>query len=356
MIKTYEQLYKYRKILNPALFLISIFYHFFIKLLFFLYKIKILKQYKLNCKIICVGNLTLGGTGKTPIVIELSKEFQKRNKKIVILSKAYKTKPQKTVEIISNKTPASSKKIGDEPSIISNELQLPIIICKDRTKGAYVAIKKFNPDVIIMDDGFQHQKLYKNFNILCVDALNFIWKENFFPLGNLREGIEGMHRSDVILLTKVNLLNSYELELWNSFFKEKWNKLPVIKFSILPEYFINLAHLRTFAVAHFLSPAPIFLLSSIGNPVSFEKLMVKLGFKVIKHFRFIDHYFYTKKDLIKIFTQTSAHTIVTTMKDSVKLLDIDGLENFYKNIYCLKVRYEVVEEDKKAWEEILKSI
>ncbi|MFA5859975.1 MAG: tetraacyldisaccharide 4'-kinase, partial [Elusimicrobiota bacterium] len=184
--------------INP-LYLLSSIYRVLLAVRAAAFKSGIAKTYRLDTKVICIGNLTLGGTGKSVTVETAVRYCNKIGKRAVILSRGYGRKnslPDKRKGVDGILTISDGDKVffddpaecGDEPLMLARKLAgVPIIVCADRVKAGRFIIEKFNPDVIILDDGYQHLRLYRDLNVLCIDSTKWLEDENLFPAGTLRE-------------------------------------------------------------------------------------------------------------------------------------------------------------------------
>ena len=306
-------------------FLPSIFYFFIICIKNFLYSVKILKENKVNAFVICVGNLTTGGVGKTPLVIEIANYLSIKGKKVGILSRGYRGK-------LSSKVPTVIKMpnkilinepdlIGDEASLISqNVLGASVVICKDRLLGAKLLIEKFGCDTIIMDDGFSNRRIYKNLNIVLVDVKKMFGNRMLLPLGPLREPLFEIKRAQrVVFVNK----NNEDCECANKFMSE----------INIPSLFCRMEKGEIYNIKNgnqINTGAKILAFSGIGSPKQFyDKLG---GFEIKKTISFDDHFEYTQKTVDMINSEAknlNADYIVTTEKDMVKIINFKGIDNFY---------------------------
>ncbi|MBU1932476.1 MAG: tetraacyldisaccharide 4'-kinase [Candidatus Omnitrophica bacterium] len=264
-----------------------------------LYDIKVLKIFKVNATVISVGNITWGGTGKTPAVLFLIKYFSGQNKRVAALIRGYGQ---------------------DEPGLLSGSApDVPVIIGKDRVKTAREAVKKCSADIILLDDGFQHRRLKRDLDIVCIDATNPFGNSFLIPAGSLREGLIGLKRADIFLITRVDLAG--DLKALESRLKKIAPEALIVKSIHRPENFYKISDSQTVTVSA-LNNKKIALISGIGNPVSFEKTILGIGLRFEKHFIFRDHHWYTSKDLRRIDSyclENKIDIIVTTEKDAVKL-------------------------------------
>lgn len=277
-----------------------------------LYNKKILPVTKLNCKIISIGNVSMGGTGKTPIVIELAKTLQQKYN-VAILSRGYGRRTKGMRLVTDGKTIATNwKDVGDEPALMTKKLSgVPIVVDESRIRGGKYLVNNYNPDILILDDAFQHQRIHRDVDIVLINTN----KPDSFTF--LREPWASLKRAHLIFLTKSadtqkiasfkNRISRFDLPIFVS--KQK-----------VGQFLINSDGERIQLKADQIKDVLIF--SGIADPKSFENTIKNLGFKVEKQLLFKDHYQYTNADMEKleyIYKNSNADMILTTEKDLVKL-------------------------------------
>ena len=228
----------YDRDLSISARLFGLFLHPFSYLFWFIVRVRLslynrgifLRKKELNALVIVVGNLTMGGTGKTPVVERLAKELQAKGKKVAVLSRGYKSKGDRTEEsnfffkkkvfeppkVVSdgNQVLLESDEAGDEPFMLAHNLPgVLVLIDKDRVKAGMHAIDKLGAEVLILDDGFQYLPIKANMTLLLVDQMNPFGNHKLLPRGILREPVRNIARADYVLLTKSEI--EPELELLN---------------------------------------------------------------------------------------------------------------------------------------------
>ncbi|MBI5643296.1 MAG: tetraacyldisaccharide 4'-kinase [Deltaproteobacteria bacterium] len=297
---------------HNLLFLLSLLYGLAIKLRLFLFKRGFLSTKELPCKVISIGNITVGGTGKTPMAIHVAGLIRKRNNRVVILSRGYK-RSTRDISVVSDgqKILLSAQEAGDEPYLMAKRLKdVPVIVGSDRYLSGMFAVENFNPDVIILDDGYQHIKLKRDLNILLVDAEEGFGNGYLLPRGVLREPLEGIERASIVMV-KGGHLTSDE--------RSKIQSVPVIPFSYSPSVITDI---KTNASkdAGYLKGKKAIAIAGIANPGSFFETLKSLGVKLVKAFTYPDHHLYTNEDIDSIKKGfLEAELIITTEKDGVKL-------------------------------------
>lgn len=277
----------------------------------FAYDKNLFRTTKLNCKVISVGNVSTGGTGKTPIVIELARTL-KENHKVAILSRGYGRSSKGAQLVTDGKTKIVEwKMVGDEPALMAQNLSgIPIVVDENRLRGGQYLVDSFKPDVIILDDAFQHRKIYRDIDIVLID----VNKKTKFQF--LRESLSSLKRADLILLTKVSSRSN--LLYWEN----KLSMLAIPSFESEIHFTDSLIDLGggKFPICQF-QKKPTLIFSGIGNPNFFNYSLKQLGFNILDSINYKDHHKYTDSDLNFIrskFRKTNAEIILTTEKDIIK--------------------------------------
>ena len=310
------------------LWILSKIYGFLATIRRFIYENGLIPQKKLPVPVISIGNLSTGGTGKTPITIFTAKELQKKGLKVCVLTRGYKRKSDKLI-IATDYKNTSYEDIGDEPYIMLKH-NIPVAVFKDRYKAGLKALNKIKPDIFILDDGFQHYQLYRNIDILTIDATRPFWEDKLLPLGRLREPASFYIYADCFVITKLNILDKEKsksvIEKAKSFnkpvftAKEKFNTLIDNNGNKLP--------------IDILSGKEIVVFSGLGNNEQFFKtvkeLSKKYNFKIKNFISFPDHYDY------KDFKPDKDTIYLTTEKDIIKIKQ--------KNIFALVYEIEIEKE------------
>ena len=344
-----------RFVFSPILWILSVIYVIILNFKQYLYKNNILKTNKLPAKILCVGNITVGGTGKTSLVLFLSKVLQKKHK-ITILTRGYKRKSRNGYLIVSDgkNILTDVKDSGDEPYLLAEKLEnVPVIVGADRYSAGKIALNKFNVGTLLLDDGYQHLQLSRNLDILLIDCLNPFGNGFCLPLGLLREPLESMARAGIIILTHCNLV---EKTVEDSLVEKikRYNNSAVIATCVhKPVNFIRFADGEKIATSYF-SGREVSVLSSIGNPPSFEKTLVSLNAKINNRYNFTDHHWYRAEEIKNILSINEF--VITTEKDSVKLENFkDGADKeILSHLFTLQIEIEIMENKEKCLEKIEK--
>ena len=187
------------------LFLLSIPYGWAVRIKALLYHLGIKRSKHLPCPVISVGNLTVGGTGKTPLVMALAKGLTQRGVRVAILTRGYKRrKASGTVASDGQSILLSPQESGDEPTLMSQTLRdIPVLVGKDRAATGQIALDRFHVDALLLDDGYQHLQLCRDLNILLIDSTLGFGDRYLLPRGILREPLSHLGRANLLLFTKV---------------------------------------------------------------------------------------------------------------------------------------------------------
>lgn len=297
---------------------------------------KFVKPHKFPVKIISVGNITSGGTGKTPFVDLLCKKLY--HKKIAVLSRGYKRQTQGfyKVDIKNIKAPSL---FGDEPVMLAEKnSHVQVFVCEDRIEGVQKILSAYDGiDIIILDDALQNFKIYKDLEFVIIDLTEKLENYAFLPEGRARVSLDSISQNQFVVFTKSNIADS---PLW---IEEKLSSCRSAKLSYdIPRVSGNLP-----------DGSSVYLVSGIGKPENFKKVASQ-KYKTLKHFVFPDHFNFTETVLKDIYNEIKDAPLVTTEKDFVK---ISRLPHNLK-VYCLKSDFIFVQNEKlfeaTLTEEVLK--
>ncbi len=306
-----------------------------------LYRHRILHDQPLGCLVVVVGNLTVGGTGKTPVVEKFARALHDRGRKVAILSRGYKSKAppwwkkgwwwlthaeEPPPRIVSNGQTVllDSEQAGDEPYMLARNLPgVIVLVDKNRVKAGAYAIKKFGCDTLVLDDGFQYLPLKGSLNLLLVDKTNPFGNGHLLPRGILREPIKHLKRASYVFLTKSNGHRDMELE---RVIAEHNPNVDVIECAHRPQYLRRFGRVDSAPDARvpltFLKGRRVLAFSGIATPESFEKFLRDLGALIVARERFLDHYRFGDEDLDELFAMAQregAECLITTEKDAVRI-------------------------------------
>jgi len=306
-----------------------------------LYRRGLFKTRQLPCKVMSVGNITLGGTGKTPLVIALARELLKRGITVGILSRGYKGIKEKTGGTVSDGkrihlTPAEA---GDEPFMLARSLSnVPVLVGKKRyTMGIY-AHERFGMDVLILDDGFQHLAIKRDLDIVLIDGRRGFGNGRLFPRGPLREPLRCLLRASMLVLTKAGPPPT--LAALEDALRHHAPTAPLYHTRYKPAFLLEAATGKRVPLQA-VCGKQVLAFAGIVDPAYFVYLLKELGADVVKEIHFPDHYNYERADLSMLREQGKTVDLsVTTEKDFVKLQRLP-LGNI--PLYILGIEQEVVE-------------
>ncbi|MCD6093624.1 MAG: tetraacyldisaccharide 4'-kinase [Candidatus Omnitrophica bacterium] len=334
-------------IIKFFLLLLSYIYYLVIEIRERLYFCGLLRASKLDCKVISIGNITLGGTGKTPMVEFLAKELEKRGRRVAVLGQGYQRKAQSAKRKARNPSTLyplpSTHLLGDEGAFLKDKLRgIPLLIGRDRIKNGREAIEKYKADTLILDDSFQYQRLKRNLDIVLIDATHPFGNGYLLPRGFLREPLKSLNRADFFILTKTNLAGEEEVSSLREKLTKRFPRIPFAEAEYKPIYLFDLLQNEKRDLKDLVSQE-VGIFSAIGNPEAFRRTVESLC-RVKSEVVFPDHHHYTLKDIreiIDICLEESIHIIVTTEKDAVKIKDFLHLFPDSLSLFSLEMKMEI---------------
>ncbi len=344
--------------LRSVLFSLSQLYRGVVKLRLTLYRHRILRERNLGCLVVSIGNLTVGGTGKTPVVERFARELQDNGRKVAVLSRGYKSvKPplwqrlqarlrgeEEEIDpprVVSDgkQLLLNSKTAGDEPYMLAANLRDVIVITdKDRVKSGLHAIKNYNVDTLILDDGLQYLRLRHRLDIVLVDRYQPFGNERLLPRGTLREPHKNLRRASYIFITKCNGEPNDELI---ARIRQYNRTAEIIECAHMPKH-LEALETREQLPLEFLEGKQVGTISGIAVPESFEHGVRSLGAEIQLTRRYTDHHRYTEQEIISFINSCydrDLDFIVTTEKDSVRFPRLSRLD---VPIYFLRVEIGIL--------------
>ena len=279
----------------------------------FLYRVAILGSWRSSVPVIVVGNITVGGTGKTPLVIWLVKQLKARGYAPGIISRGYKGAAKATKQVLDKD---SASLVGDEPLLIARRTTCPVWIGKDRS-GAARALMQAHPecDVIISDDGLQHYALQRDFEIVVVDGTRMYGNQSMLPFGPMREPLNRLSSVDAVVVNG----------------SESSSQVDEFQMRLSGDQFYALHSSEEMVRADYFQNKKIHAVAGIGNPTRFFSYLQGLGLDVVEHW-FPDHHQFQAADL----QIPDADIILMTEKDAVKCLHF-----VQDNVWVLPVEAQV---------------
>jgi len=294
-------------LMNYLLLPLSGIFYLLVQLRFWLYKVGFFKIYISKIPVIVVGNITVGGTGKTPIVISMVKHFESQGKTVGVVSRGYKGNYlHKVLEVTSTTDP---QECGDEPALIAQNTNAKIVVAKKRVEAVKHLTDNEKVDVIISDDGLQHYAMGRDIEIAVIDGVNRFGNGFLLPAGLLREPVKRLKSVDIIINNGANLDGELNCE-------------------IKAESFVNIASEESQPLNYF-KDKECYAVAGIGNPTKFFKLLDELGVRS-KNKAFVDHHRFVAED----FAFAEDYPIIMTSKDCVKCRHFATDQMWYLSVHA----------------------
>jgi tetraacyldisaccharide 4'-kinase len=345
------------KLTRGILFVSSKLYQVGVKIHRWLINVRIFRDKTLGVQVIAIGNLTFGGTGKTPVVEKFARELQNAGRKVAILSRGYRSKPAplhikflNKILLREDQTPPrvvsdgkslllDSEMAGDEPYMLASNLRdVVVLVDKDRVKSGRYAIEKFGCDTLLLDDGFQYWKLRgRRHDVVLIDRQQPFGNEHLLPRGTLREPPSHLARAETIFITKSDG-NTGELRARIA----RLNSSAAIIECLHHPLYLEDVFTGERSGLDFLRGKKAASLSGIAQPESFEQSFVKLGAELVYSKRFADHHRFTQQEILNVINRAKkrqAEVIVTTQKDAVRFPKIDRRD---LPIYFMRVEIQII--------------
>ncbi|MCF8044289.1 MAG: tetraacyldisaccharide 4'-kinase [Desulfarculaceae bacterium] len=290
-----------------------------------------LKTAKVPCPVISVGNVTVGGMGKTPMTVYIAKLLEKAGKKPLVLSRGYKGTYKSRTAVVSDgrKIFMHSSEAGDEPFMMANTLNCPVMVARDRAEGAAAAWEKFKPDAVILDDAFQHLRLSRDLDILLCDFEKPLGNNRLLPAGKLREPFEkAVKRADIIVLTRSPCLELSAEPKSPQAISRLLSDRPVFFTAHAPYLYLHQLSQKKAEEScvseglELLANQTCVAFSGLADNKGFKTSLEKLSIATIEHLEFPDHYRYKEADILMVQQAAealAADWIVTTEKDYAKI-------------------------------------
>jgi tetraacyldisaccharide 4'-kinase len=342
---------------SAALLGLSKLYEAGMQIRLFLWQHRIFRDHTLGCQVVSIGNLSVGGTGKTPVVEVFARALQQRGRHVAILSRGYKSLPrplwQRTLAKITfqeDKIPPKvvsdgrsllldSEQAGDEPYMLASNLKdVVVLVDKDRVKSGRYAISRYGCDTLLLDDGFQYLALKSRLDICLIDRNNPFGNHYLLPRGTLREPISNLKRAHYIFITKSSELGAKKLR---KAIRQFNSQAEIIECAHQPLYLQDVFTSERHPLKK-LENLNVAAISGIAVPESFEDGLRGLGANIIYAKRYADHHRYTQQEIINMINRSlkrGAAAILTTEKDAVRFPKIDRRDI---PIYYLRVEIRII--------------
>jgi tetraacyldisaccharide 4'-kinase len=333
---------------------VSLLYGFVIVLRNWMFDHGLLHQYKVDVPVISVGNLTVGGTGKTPIVEYIVNELLESNYRVAVVSRGYKRASRGTVVVSDGHAIlANPEESGDEPFQIARKFQTAVVVVdEDRVRGARVAIDQCGAQVVVLDDGFQHRRLGRDLDILVVDVARPPFKELLLPAGLRREPMMGTRRAHAIVFSRW-LPNGDSVK---QTIRRKTNA-PMFDVKFVPNALVRLGDGFRFQTNEVRGKS-CYTFCGIAQPEVFEQTVGELGLQIKGRRIFPDHYPYSSKDLGHLkgnAEELGVDFLLTTEKDAVRLMNpLDDMKRIIDRLPLYYVELETRFSDSASFSDFLK--
>lgn len=344
-------------LMRGVLFVLSKVFELAVRVRLFLYNVRILRDTTVGVQVIAIGNLTVGGTGKTPVVEKFARELKDQGRTVAILSRGYRSKPPPLGRRILDKvllrddaTPPrvvsdgkslllDSETAGDEPYMLASNLKdVVVLVDKDRVKAGRYAVERFGCDTLLLDDGFQYWKLRgRRRDIVLIDRQQPFGNEHLLPRGTLREPPSHLARASTIFITKSDGATS-ELRARIASHNPGAGIIECIHH---PLYFEDVFTGEQHGL-DLVKGRRVASLSGIAQPESFERSLVKMGAELVYAKRFADHHRFTQQEILNVINRSKkrrAELILTTQKDAVRFPKIDRRD---LAIHFMRVEIKIV--------------
>jgi len=344
-------------IVRFLLLLLSKVFLVIVKLRRFLYDVRIMRDYTIGVQVIAIGNLTVGGTGKTPVVEKFARELKNQGRTVAILSRGYRSKPPPLSKRLldrlllrRDRTPPrvvsdgkslllDSETAGDEPYMLASNLKdVVVLVDKDRVKAGRYAIEKFGCDTLLLDDGFQYWKLAgRRRDIVLIDCQAPFGNEYLLPRGTLREPPSHLGRASTIFITK----SDGDTARLRARIAKHNDSAGIIECIHHPLYFEDVFTGEQHGM-NLIKGRRIASFSGIAQPESFEKSLKGQGAELVYSKRFADHHRFTQQEVLNAINRSKkkqAELIITTQKDAVRFPKIDRRD---LPIYFMRVEIKIL--------------
>ncbi|MCQ2411006.1 MAG: tetraacyldisaccharide 4'-kinase [Elusimicrobiaceae bacterium] len=295
-----------------------------------------------NSRVVCIGNITAGGTGKTTTVLLAATELAKEGIRVAIVSRGYKRQQKTQGPVILFDNPDADWRLaGDEPFMMSRVLsqyKVPIIISPNRVAAATEALRRFKSQLVLLDDGLQHFPLQRDANIILVDAKNPFGNKALLPYGILREPLRAFERASLVVLTHCDQVSARELEDIKDTIREYNDEVEILESEHQPEYYMDICTSSKVELDKVKGSVACFC--ALGHPATFENTLTGLGLELKQKWRFPDHQYYTEEHLRSFEATRGNLPLITTFKDFVKFPD-NWRDILKKDVYVLSVNLKI---------------
>lgn len=312
------------------------------------YEYGVFKKTTFKVPVISVGNLSFGGTGKTPTIIWLAEWLIKHGLTPVVLTRGYKGQLEHSSGLLKSgqKFRLNPYDYGDEPLMISNKMSRgAVIVGKRRSENLLKYFSEVKPDVVLLDDGFQHLQIYRSFNIVLFDATMPFNLYKVAPLGYLREGMSALKDADAIIISRADMVTPEKLERLQEQLREHYHHNPPVALTSYKPVGVFDVHDKYIFSNHELKGLRAIAVTAIASPDSFYKYLETFGVEITERVSFPDHYFFTPEDVNDLLIKASQQSaiIICSEKDMVKMKRV----SLDSRILFTKVKVEFISGEKE---------
>lgn len=318
-----------RRLLLPPLYFLSRFYSFCLHMRNLLYSSGMLRVDEVSIPVVAIGNITVGGTGKTPLTERLAHKLKEIGFNPGIITRGYKRTRQGTFCIDRNSDKAAD--VGDEALMLAKKTKIPVIVGTRRALAIVEAMRTCNVNLALLDDGFQVKNIRKNVEVVVVKGEKNNKSMNLLPLGPCREPMSRLRDADAILINNGNLGPEIARII---------EGIPTFQMEYRPIHLYNMKH-NLITHYNILKGKKVLAFSGLGDNSSFFELLRSLGANVVREIAYQDHHVYRDKDIEIISSYRDINLIVTTEKDSVKLIGM----SIPDNLFYLSIEVNIVKEE-----------
>lgn len=305
-----------------------------------LYKSGLIKTSRLPAPVICFGNLSSGGTGKTSTVVLSAIELKKAGRRPAVLIRGYKRRaPAEKLTILAEGETFQAEEAGDEAVMLFEMLRpygVPVLVSSDRYRSGLAALAKFKSDILLMDDGFQFFRLHRDRNLVLINATSPFHTDELLPLGDLRETASGLGRADAVILSHCEHACEAGIDALKREIAKRSPSAAVIESMHAPEAYVNALTREKVPLSEF-SGKQVVALSAIGDPKSFEDTLACLKAAPAHIWRYPDHHQFTREELAAIESTRGKMPLITTYKDFARF-PADWAQILKGGVYILSVK------------------
>lgn len=321
------------------------------------YDLGLAKSQSLPARVVCIGNLTTGGTGKTPAVLLAAQTLRKHHHSVAILSRGFgRRKTGSEVLVLNDEAQLPWTEVGDEPWMMQQALAgqgIPILVCGDRSRAGRQASTFFHSRILVLDDGFQHRKLKRELDVVLVNSTNPFGGRRLLPLGDLREPISSLARADLIMLTHVDLVDEKKVHLLRREIEGINPRAAILESVHKADFLLEVDSGKKHKLEH-LKGREVCAFCGLADPESFEKQLEKSGLLPTAKWRYPDHHRYSLEEIRSLERLRHGRAVVTTFKDFTRLPQ-GWRRELSGEVYALAIKLDIVK-GRNIWTEKLMAL